>query len=89
MAQLSYELMTAFYKKSREALAENDYSVADVWNLAESAVNNVHHGRHPAEWLPQVRVIFESHLTDEAMTDVAPAWEEAIEFIDIASALIA
>lgn len=85
MAQISYELMTAFYAKAREALKADNFEVAQVWQTCEATVNNVHHGKYPAEWLPIVDEILRSFYEKETDPELLATWESALEFVEIAA----
>jgi hypothetical protein len=52
MAMVGKVLMDKFYTLNREAMDEDKFSASFVYNLAENRVNNLMHGRYPAEWLP-------------------------------------
>jgi hypothetical protein len=84
MAALSYELMTTFYTKSRAALAEDLFEESFAWSNCEAAVNNIHHGKYPTEWLPQLKSLLESHRSDQTDPKLVAVFTEAIEYVDIA-----
>lgn len=86
MASLSYQLMTTYYDLNRKALQAESYDAAFAWSTCESSVNNIHHGRSPHEWIPQLKRML-TELAAEADTNEAKAvYIEAQDYADIALA---
>jgi len=84
MASLSYQLMTTYDDLNRKALKDNAYDVAFAWSTCESSVNNIHHGRDPREWIPQLKRML-TELADSAETEAEKAvYTEAQDYADIA-----
>lgn len=84
--QISKQLMDAFDTKQREAQAAEDFNfeVSFAWNLCESTVNNIHHGRDPREWIPQFIEITESRIAETEDAEAVAAYREAIELAQVA-----
>lgn len=86
MASLSYQLMTTYYDLNRKALLAGSYEAAFAWSTCESSVNNIHHGRDPRVWIPQLKRML-TELATEAETEEAKAvYIEAQVYADIALA---
>lgn len=79
----SLQLMDAFYKKSKDALASDDYEIAQLWSSCESMVNNLHHGKDPSIWIPTLKTIINGWISNESREDLILAYREALEFIEI------
>lgn len=74
--------MNIFDSHVTEANKRDAFDEAFIWNLCESAVNNVHHGLAPGEWLPKVKAILESHKQDETNAALANLWGDAISYVN-------
>lgn len=72
---------------SVEAMAgvkARDYETAAVFDMGESAVNNLHHGRPVDQWLPHVRLIVVTNR-DRAVKEGRPvfAYNDLLALIDL------
>ena len=85
--QISKELMDAFYERSRRSLDGDDFEAAQLWSDLESYVNNIHHGKHPQEWLPRVSSTIEEMQQEQADTELKPLYDEALELVATAMLL--
>ncbi len=84
MASLAYQLMTLFHE---EAVSSQDFERRFAFDTAESAVNNVHHGRPPQEWLPLVKsTLQELSLMEGTSVQEAVAYGDAILLLELLQA---
>lgn len=85
MASIPKLLMDEFYGMEREALELEAYGRAQAFSSCESMVNNLLHGRHPAETLSQCRKIFEENSQNAEFFDgdERAAYAEAVIVVDI------
>jgi len=84
MASIPKLLMDEFYSMERAALAESNYGAAQVFSSCESMVNNLLHGRHPAEVLGRCRKIFEENAQNERFEEGSrAAYAEAVIVVDL------
>jgi hypothetical protein len=83
MTSVSWQLMDFFGDRARES--KDNYEISNAWRNCESLVNNIHHGQHPSEWLPQFIAVTQSRLDKELNNETKLVWIDAIEFANIAS----
>ncbi|WP_412903492.1 hypothetical protein [Aeromicrobium sp. 179-A 4D2 NHS] len=67
------------------ALAKRDYGTAGVFDMGESAVNNIHHGLPVDRWLPHVRSVVVSNRERDRVSgdDRDTAYADLLALIDL------
>ena len=66
---LASNLMLDFYELNRKALARNAFDEAFAYNVAETQVNNLHHGISPTLWIPRFAQIMRDLAEEHAESD--------------------
>lgn len=82
MASAAFHLMETYYARVKEANSRNAFDEAFVWNLCESAVNNVHHGLPVSEWVPKLIRVLNSDLENESDAALKAVWREAVSMAE-------
>lgn len=58
MPSLAAMVMNKAHEKSREALNKNEFELNFGFEAFSNMVNNIHHGKSPVEWVPELSIIF-------------------------------